>query len=140
MLNLRRTWVRVLLAVIDVAVGLVAAWCLARPATQLVHSVPLPQVGPPLPTGAAACRVIYPEIKEPFNAAARGTPLTSCPFAEQVRRAYSARFATSSELTQLGVVSPVSRKQYEMQCVSADHYVTCIGGEDAVIYLYNASS
>jgi hypothetical protein len=31
--------------------------------------------------------------------------------------------ATSSELTQLGVVSPVSRKQYEMQCVSADRYV-----------------
>jgi hypothetical protein len=138
MLNLRRTWVRVLLAVINVAVGLVAAWCLARPATH--KASPLAQVGPPLPIGAATCRVIYPEIKEPFNAAARGTPLTSCPFAEQVRRAYSAQFATSSELTQLGVVSPVSRKRYEMQCVSADRYVTCIGGEDAVIYLYNTSS
>jgi hypothetical protein len=138
MLNLRRTWVRVLLAVIDVVVGLVAAWCLARPATQLVHSVPLPQVGPPLPTGAAACRVIYPEIKEPFNAAARGTPLTSCPFAEQVRRAAHADgFSVNSPSRQLRVVSPTNRKWYEMQCISAGRYATCTGGNDAVVYLFN---
>ena len=82
MLNLRRTWVRVLLAVLNVAVGLVAAWCLARPATQLVHSLPLPQVGHHCRLARRLSR-IYPEIMEPFNAAARGTPLTSCPLSSK---------------------------------------------------------
>jgi serine/threonine-protein kinase len=82
--------------------------------------------------------VIYPEIKEPFNAAAKGTPLTSCPFAEQVRRtAQAEHFSARSPSAQLKVVSPVSRKWYEMQCTSAGSYATCTGGEDAVVYLYN---
>lgn len=137
MLNLRRTWVRVLLAVLNVAVGLVAAWCLARPATQLVHS--LTDVGPPLPPGAAPCPRIYPEIVEPFNAAARGTPLTSCPFVEQVRlTAQAESFSFSSPSTQLKVFSPTSRKWYAMQCTSVESYATCTGGQDAVVYLYNS--
>ncbi len=136
MLHVRRTWVRVLLAAFNIALGLSAAWCLTRPAAQTVPS--LAQVGLPLPPGAATCRVIYPEIKEPFNAAAKGTPLTSCPFAEQVRRtAQAEHFSARSPSAQLKVVSPVSRKWYEMQCTSAGSYATCTGGEDAVVYLYN---
>jgi hypothetical protein len=139
MQRVRRTWVRVLLAAANFALGLSAAATLfvGKPPTPVVHS--LAQVGDPLPPGAGACPQIYPEITKPFNAAAKGTPLTSCPFAEQVRRAYSEQSGASVP-TQLGVVSPVSRKRYEMQCVSAAQYVTCIGGEDAVIYLYNVRS
>ena len=138
MLKLRLTWVRVTLAVVNVAVAVsAAAWCLAGPPTQAVP--PLAQVGQPLPIGAGWCRVIYPEIEEPFNAAARGTPLTSCPFAEQVRRtAQAEHFSLKSPSAQLKVVSPISRKWYEMQCTSAGTYATCTGGEDAVVYLYNA--
>jgi hypothetical protein len=137
MLNLRRTWVRVLLAVVNVAVVVSAvAWCVARPAVPTAS--PLSQVGDPLPPGAAKCRVIYQEIKEPFNAAARGTPLTSCPFAEQVRRtAHADGFSVKSPSTRLRVVSPTNRKWYEMQCISAERYATCTGGNDAVVYLFN---
>jgi hypothetical protein len=136
MLNLRRTWVGIPIGVLNIAVGVCAAavLCLGKPYTPTVPS--LVQVGDPLPPGAGPCSPIYPEITKPFNAAAKGTPLTSCPFAEQVRRAYAEQ-SEASEPTQLGVVSPVSRKRYEMQCVSAERYVTCVGGEDAVIYLYN---
>jgi hypothetical protein len=99
----------------------------------------LRQVGDPLPPGAASCRLIYPEITAPFNAGARGTPLTSCAFVEQVRWTASAdHLSTSSPPTQLRAVSPISRKPYEMQCVSAGSYLTCTGGEDAVVYLYSA--
>jgi len=135
MLNLRRTWVRVSLAVFNIALGVSAAWWLDKPAVPSL----LEQVGDPLPPGAAKCDVIYPEVKEPFNAAARGTPLTSCAFAEQIRRtAQAENFSVNSPSTQLKVVSPINRKWYEMQCISAGSYATCTGGNDAVVYLYNA--
>lgn len=138
MLNLRRAWVRALLGVVNVVLAVsAAAWCLVWPTTQPVHT--LPEVGDPLPPGAAACPPIYPEIKEPFNAAARGTPLTSCPFVEQVRLiAQADGFSSSSPSTQLKVFSPTSRKWYAMQCTSVGSYATCTGGEDAVVYLYNS--
>lgn len=137
MLNFRKTWVRVLLAVLNIVVGLSAARCLDQPTAPMPHS--LAQVGSPLPRGAAGCRPVYREIKKPFNAGARGTPLTSCAFVEQVRwTASEDHLSASPPPTQLVVISPTSRKQYEMQCISADSYVTCTGGEDAVVYLYNA--
>jgi hypothetical protein len=99
----------------------------------------LAQVGDPLPPGAAACHHIYPEITAPFDSGARGTPLTTCSFVEQVRWTASAdHLSTLSPPTQLRVVSPITRKQYEMQCISAGTYLTCSGGEDAVVYLYSA--
>jgi hypothetical protein len=113
-------------------------------ATQSPHVAPpssLKQVGDPLPPGAAHCHQIYKEITEPFNAGARGTPLTSCALVEQVRwTAKADHISTSSPPTQLLVVSPITRKQYEMQCISAGSYLTCTGGEDAVVYLYTAPS
>jgi hypothetical protein len=81
-----------------------------------------------------------PEITAPFDSGARGTPLTSCAFVEQVRRTAKAdNLSTSMPPTQVHVVSPITRKQYEMQCISADKYLTCTGGEDAVVYLYSAA-
>ena len=114
-----------------------AAMLLVKPSTQMTTL--LPQVGD-LPPGAASCHRIYTEITVPFNAGAR-TPLTSCPFVEQVRRtAHTAHLSTSSPPTQLRVVSPTTRKSYEMQCTSAGSYVTCTGGEDAIVYLYTSRS
>jgi hypothetical protein len=133
-----RTWARVALAVVNVLVAIsAAALVVVKPA--IAPTLPLAQVGDPLPPGAAWCRPVYPELKVPFDAGARGTPLTSCPFVEQVRWTASAdHLSTLSPPTRLLAVSPITRKQYEMQCISAGSYVTCTGGEDAVVYLYSA--
>jgi hypothetical protein len=135
--TIRGPWVRGILALVNAVVLVWAASLVASPSPG--KAATLAQLGDPLPPGAAACGVIYPEITAPFNAGARGTPLTSCPFVEQVRRtAHTDRLSTASPSTQLRVVSPTTRSAYEMQCISAKSYVTCTGGEDAVVYLYNA--
>jgi hypothetical protein len=135
----RRTWATGLLAGLNVLLIASAALFVVMRSPQVAPS--LRQVGDPLPPGAASCHQIYPEITAPFNAGARGTPLTSCALVEQVRWTASAdHLSASSEPTQLLVVSPITRKQYEMQCISAGRYLTCTGGEDAVVYLYSARS
>jgi hypothetical protein len=131
---IRRSWARGALAVLNVLLVASAALFVVMRSPQIAPS--LPQV-PGLPPGAASCRLVYTQITAPFNAGARGTPLTSCAFVEQVRRAAdTGHLSTSSPPTQLPVVSPTSRKWYEMQCTSAGSYVTCTGGEDAIVYLY----
>jgi hypothetical protein len=136
--SLRRAWAIGLVAGLNVAVIASAAVFLA---TWSPHVVPpaLAQVGHPLPPGAASCRKVYPEITAPFDSGARGTPVTSCALVEQVRwTAKAEHLSTSPEPTKLLVVSPITRKQYEMQCISAQSYLTCTGGEDAVVYLYSS--
>lgn len=93
---------------------------------------------PWLPLGNATCDVVYPDLKEPYNAGARGTPMTTCRFAEEVRRSYaSTTQAGDSRTSQLIVVSPATRKPYNIACFRTGDYVTCTGGQGAVIYLYN---
>jgi hypothetical protein len=136
-LAIRRPWVRGILALLNVLLITSAALLVAKSSTHVAPS--LAQVGDPLPPGAAKCHQIYSGITAPFDTGARGTPLTSCPFVEQVRWAASAdHLSTSSPPTQLRAVSPTTRKPYEMQCISAGSYLTCTGGEDAVVYLYSA--
>jgi hypothetical protein len=136
---IRRAWARGVLAVLNVLLVLSAALFVVMRSPQVAPS--LRQVGDPLPPGAASCPQIYPEITAPFNAGAAGTPLTSCVFVEQVRwTAKADHLSTSSPPTRLSAVSPITRKQYDMQCISAGRYVTCTGGEDAVVYLYTARS
>lgn len=135
-LPIRRPWARAILAVLDALLIASAALLLVKPSTHTTTF--LAQVAG-LPPGAASCQVVYTQIKAPFNAGARGTPLTSCAFVEQVRRtAQTEHLSASSPPTQLRVVSPTTRKQYEMQCVSAESYVTCTGGQDAIVYLYRS--
>ena len=92
---------------------------------------------PGLPPGAAPCPQVYKDIHTPFNAGARGTPMTSCPFVEQVRGAYAAQSSTSSPVVQLSVISPATEKWYDLTCIATGSYTTCAGGAAAVIYLYN---
>ena len=91
-----------------------------------------------LPPGATVCPAVYPDVVAPFNAGARGTPTTSCPFVEQVRRAYSQRPAPLSRAQQIRVASPATGKWYDLVCTPTTTFVTCSGGVVAVIYLYNA--
>jgi hypothetical protein len=136
-LGLRRTWARGLLAGLNVLVVASAAFFVAVQSPHVAST--LEQVGDPLPPGAAKCHRIYKKVTAPFNDGARGTPITSCNFVEQVRwAAHVENLSTSSPPTQLWAFSPTTRKPYEMQCVSAGSYLTCTGGEDAVVYLYSA--
>jgi hypothetical protein len=136
----RRTWATGLLAGLNVAVIASAAVFLALQ-TPYAASASLAQVGEPLPPGAAACPKIYTEVTAPFNAGARGTPTTTCNFVEQVRwTAYVDHLSSLSPPTQLWAFSPTTRKQYEMQCISGGSYLTCTGGEDAIVYLYMAAT
>jgi hypothetical protein len=132
-----RRWATGLLAGLNVLVVASAALFLAVHSPHVASS--LAQVGDPLPPGAAKCHQIYSGITAPFDTGARGTPLTSCPFVEQVRwTAKADHLSPSSPPTLLLAVRPTTRKPYEMQCISAGSYLTCTGGEDAVVYLYSA--
>jgi hypothetical protein len=90
-----------------------------------------------LPPGAAPCPRIGVDARDRLNKGARGTPTTSCPFVEQVRRVYSAQGPDPSAPVQLRVVSPATFKWYDVACLSSPEYVTCTGGAAAVIYLYH---
>ena len=92
---------------------------------------------PDLPLGAMACKKLYNDIQIPFDAGARGTPTTSCPFVEQVRRTYSQLSATAAPTEQLHAISPATERWYDLACIPTSNYVTCTGGAAAVIYLYN---
>jgi hypothetical protein len=138
--RLRRAWAIGLVAGLNFAVIASAAVFLAFRSPHVAPPA-LTQVGEPLPPGASSCPHIYTEVTAPFNAGARGTPITTCNFVEQVRwTAYVDHLSTSSPPTQLWAFSPTTRKQYEMQCISGGSYLTCTGGEDAVVYLYSARS
>jgi hypothetical protein len=92
-----------------------------------------------LPPGAVACQKVYNDVHLPFDAGARGTPTTSCPFVEQVRRTYSQLTAASAPTDQIRAISPSTEKWYALACIPTGSYVTCTGGAAAVIYLYNSS-
>ena len=129
----------VAVAVIVLAVVL---WPRQKPAPQVASSPPTDITPvPTLPPGAMQCRVVYPEVTTPFNAGARGTPMTSCGFVEQVRRAYAEQAKISSRVSQLSVISPSTRMEYNLACFDIDHdvnpFATCTGGQGAIIYLYN---
>jgi hypothetical protein len=109
---------------------------LAHPAAPPTQPGSVAQVDD-LPAGATACPPVYPDLLTPFNAGARGTPTTSCPFVEQVRMKYAKQPQPVPEPLQLTVVSPSTEMQYKLACVTVGSHVTCAGGAAAVIYLYN---
>jgi hypothetical protein len=139
-IKISRTASRVLLGGLMALVIVVAIVLWPRPAPggepSTAQAVSIPPV-PGLPPGAAACDQVYTDIPNPFNAGARGTPMTTCAFVEEVRRAYAApREPTATDTTQLIVVSPNTRKPYTVACFRTADYVTCTGGQGAIIYLY----
>ena len=90
-----------------------------------------------LPPGATTCPRLFDNVVAPFNTGARGTPMTSCPFVEQVRREYAQRAAPLSGPQQMRVASPSTGEWYDLVCTPTGEPVTCSGGVVAVIYLYN---
>ena len=63
-------------------------------------------------------------------------PDTSCPFAENVKRAYSNAYsATSTRPDTVSVASPVTGVTYEMRC-TGESPVACRGGTNALVEFY----
>ncbi|MEV0674698.1 peptidoglycan-binding domain-containing protein [Mycobacterium sp. NPDC050441] len=58
------------------------------------------------------------------------SPSTSCPFAQNVRQEY---FAVPGDSVQINVFSPVTHQTYTMACVREGGWVTCRGGNNAVV-------
>lgn len=61
--------------------------------------------------------------------------LTSCPFALEVRNAYLAAGPAGQART-VTATSPVTGGTYSMTCVPTDGYVTCRGGNNAIVYIF----
>jgi peptidoglycan hydrolase-like protein with peptidoglycan-binding domain len=57
-------------------------------------------------------------------------PTTSCPFAQNVRQQY---FSVPGDSIQIQVFSPVTNQTYTMACVRDGDWVTCRGGNNAVV-------
>lgn len=87
------------------------------------------------PNGAKVCPVVH-DTAGPDTVArsASGTDVTSCPFAEEVKKAYAAAGDYNDAIT-VRATSPVTKKNYSMACTGG-YVVTCKGGNDAVVVLY----
>ncbi|MEU2251695.1 protein kinase [Nocardia xishanensis] len=86
-----------------------------------------------LPDGATPCGA--GQGTGAFSRAAIGNAVTSCPFAEEVRKAYAAAGSAGGSRSVVAV-SPVTGRSYTMTCAAQGQVVTCIGGENAVVYVY----
>lgn len=85
-----------------------------------------------LPGGSQPCSDVFGEIGG-FRASAAGNGVTSCPFAEEVRRAYASQPGRNTTVT-VDVLSTVTNQTYAMTC-TGDRLVTCSGGDNAVVHL-----
>ncbi|NNH72577.1 protein kinase [Nocardia uniformis] len=89
-----------------------------------------------LPAGATPCPSVFGSLNG-YTDSAIGSTVTSCPFAEEVRRAYAGSTGNQPGAAATVVaVSPVTGRSYTMSCTAAEKLVTCVGGENAVVYVY----
>ncbi|MEU7143597.1 serine/threonine-protein kinase [Nocardia sp. NPDC046473] len=95
----------------------------------------VPAAVPVLPPSATPCVPKYGQTGA-LTASAVGNTVTSCAFAEEVRRAYAASGPPAPQPRPVVAVSPVTRLTYVMTCTANAGLVTCGGGNDAVLYLY----
>lgn len=71
-----------------------------------------------------------------FNNVYRGTTITSEPFAQSVRDAFVRYYLDTDKTTgMVDAYSSVTGKHYSMDCSDNGDYVTCRGGNDAVVYI-----
>lgn len=65
-----------------------------------------------------------------------GTSVTSCPFAGAVRDAVVDHYRSTNSLSgTVRAYSPVTGKNYTMSCTDEGDYVTCRGGNNAVVHI-----
>ncbi len=65
-----------------------------------------------------------------------GTGTTSCPFTKAVRDAFVDHYNATDRLEgTITAFSPVTRRNYTMTCTDDGDYVTCRGGNNAVVHI-----
>ncbi|WP_062984822.1 serine/threonine protein kinase [Nocardia anaemiae] len=127
--SMRIVWIGVVLAVL--AIGGIVGWQVRDGSDgQPTNTMPAH-----LPAGAKPCAKLYPALGR-FTSSAIGTTVTSCAFAEEVRRAYAD--GGDSTITDRSVMahSPINNRDYQMNCTAGDQFATCSGGENAIVYVY----
>ncbi|WP_194250733.1 serine/threonine-protein kinase [Nocardia brasiliensis] len=111
----------------------------ATSSTPPVTTTPAKPGAVTLPAGAKPCGQGAP-VAGAFTQSATGSAVTSCQFAEEVRRAYAetttAQGGSRDTPRTVVATSPVTGRAYTMSCRSEDQLVTCSGGENAVVYVY----
>ncbi|TRX34656.1 hypothetical protein FNY86_02565 [Corynebacterium guaraldiae] len=71
-----------------------------------------------------------------FNSVYRGTEVTTEPFANSVRDEYVKHYVDTHEFdAKIKAFSPVTGQSYSMDCSDNGEYVTCTGGNNAVVYI-----
>lgn len=71
-----------------------------------------------------------------FNSVYRGTEVTSEPFANAVRDAYVKHYVDTHEYNaMIEAYSPMTKQNYTMDCSDNGEFVTCTGGNNAVVYI-----
>ncbi|WP_378732771.1 protein kinase [Nocardia brasiliensis] len=118
------------LIVVAIALAGVFGW-LNRDA--FTHRPAAPTLAP-VPATATGCATKYPPAGR-FTYSAIGNGVTSCEFAEELRKAYSAGPDTDGT-RRLTAFSPTTQREYTMDCTTRDGLVTCTGGENAIVYIY----
>ncbi|MFI7666579.1 protein kinase [Nocardia sp. NPDC049526] len=130
--SMRIGWIGAVLVVL--AIGGIVGWQMhnasehsGRPTTTTMPAH--------LPAGAKPCAQLYPALGR-FTSSAIGTTVTSCAFAEEVRKAYAN--GGDSTITDRSVMahSPINNRDYKMNCTAGDQFATCSGGENAIVYVY----
>lgn len=76
------------------------------------------------------------ELDGNFNNVYTGSNATSGEFARQVRSAFADYYHQTGESSgTISAYSPVTGLTYSMSCVDNDRYVTCTGGNNAIVYI-----
>ncbi|WP_299575649.1 hypothetical protein [uncultured Williamsia sp.] len=87
------------------------------------------------PNGSTPCPVIYPPYQL-YRASSVGSSVTTCGFAERVRKAYADSGRPGQLPRPVVATSPETGQRIRMMCAARSDIVTCTGGDDAVVYIY----
>ena len=93
---------------------------------------------PKLPSGAVPANSAAEEGKPAgdFNNVYTGSDLTSKPFAVAVRDAFVTRYLDADRTNgTVSAYSSVTGQTYSMKCRDDGEYVTCTGGNNAIVYI-----
>lgn len=115
-----------------------ATTTVVAPAETVTAAYPMPRYSEPqprprtVPAGAKACPSKFTDSELPASAV--GTDMTSCEFAEAIRRTYLTQPGRTG-VVELYVASPKTGLNYTVTC-SGSAPVRCTGGDNAVVYLF----
>ena len=87
------------------------------------------------PQGSTPCPVLFPPYQL-YRASSVGSSVTTCGFAERVRKAYADSGRPGQLPRPVTATSPETGERIRMMCAAEARIVTCTGGDDAVVYIY----